>query len=192
MWIVDGYTTAATYPNSERVNLQSVTSDELTTSGAVVAQAREEINYIRNSVKATVDAYDGTVKLYEYDDKDPVLKAWNKAFGGNLIVPKAEIPQELTDHLRYPADLFKVQRDLLARYHVSEPNEFFSGQDYWEVPERAGRPGPGPEAAAVLPDDPDARPGRAEVPADVRGHATRPAEPGGDHLRRRTWTASPS
>ncbi len=140
-WIVDGYTTAATYPNSERVNLQSVTSDELTTSGAVVAQAREEINYIRNSVKATVDAYDGTVKLYEYDETDPVLKAWNKAFGGNLIVPKAEIPQELTDHLRYPADLFKVQRDLLSRYHVSEPNEFFSGQDYWEVPN--------------APDDPD-------------------------------------
>ncbi|MEV4537236.1 UPF0182 family protein [Asanoa sp. NPDC049518] len=141
VWIVDGYTTAATYPNSERVNLQSVTSDELTTSGAVVAQAREEINYIRNSVKATVDAYDGTVKLYEYDDKDPVLKAWNQAFGGHLIVPKTEIPQELSDHLRYPADLFKVQRDLLARYHVTEPNEFFSGQDYWEVPN--------------APDDPD-------------------------------------
>ena len=140
VWIVDGYTTAATYPNSERVNLQSATTDELTNIGTV-AQAREEINYIRNSVKATVDAYDGTVKLYEYDDKDPVLKAWNKAFGGNLIIPKAEIPQELSDHLRYPADLFKVQRDLMARYHVTEPNEFFSGQDYWEVPN--------------APDDPD-------------------------------------
>ncbi|GIF72831.1 UPF0182 protein [Asanoa siamensis] len=139
-WIVDGYTTSSTYPNSERVNLQSVTSDELTGQGTV-AQVREEINYIRNSVKATVDAYDGTVKLYQWDDQDPVLKAWNKAFGGNLITPKAEIPAELSAHLRYPADLFKVQRDLLARYHVSEPNEFFSGQDYWEVPN--------------APDDPD-------------------------------------
>ncbi|WP_203701604.1 UPF0182 family membrane protein [Asanoa iriomotensis] len=140
VWIVDGYTTASTYPNSERVNLQSATTDELTGTGTV-AQVREEINYIRNSVKATVDAYDGTVKLYQWDEQDPVLKAWNKAFGGNLVVPKAEIPQELTDHFRYPADLFKVQRDLLARYHVSEPNEFFSGQDYWEVPN--------------APDDPD-------------------------------------
>jgi len=140
VWIVDGYTTSATYPNSERVNLQSVTSDELTNVGTV-AQAREEINYIRNSVKATVDAYDGTVRLYEWDQQDPVLKAWNKAFGGHLIVPKADIPQELADHFRYPADLFKVQRDLLARYHVTEPNEFFSGQDYWEVPN--------------APDDPD-------------------------------------
>ena len=95
---------------------------------------------MRNSVKATVDAYDGTVTLYEFDDTDPVLKAWNKAFGGNLIKPKAEIPPELATHFRYPEDLFKVQRDLLAQFHVTEPNEFFSGQDFWQVPDDAGRP----------------------------------------------------
>ena len=89
--------------------------------------ARQNINYIRNSVKATVDAYDGTVTLYEFDENDPVLKAWNKAFGGNLVKPKAEIPPELAAHFRYPADLFKVQRDLLTQFHVTDPLEFYSG-----------------------------------------------------------------
>ncbi|MEV0727509.1 UPF0182 family protein [Polymorphospora sp. NPDC050346] len=132
-WIVDGYTTAATYPYAERINLQTETADELTGLGTF-ALARENVNYIRNSVKATVDAYDGTVRLYEFDEADPVLKAWNKAFGGDLITPKAEIPAELNQHFRYPADLFKVQRNLLAKFHVTDPSEFFSGQDFWEVP----------------------------------------------------------
>ncbi|MFD0967720.1 UPF0182 family membrane protein [Plantactinospora endophytica] len=132
-WIVDGYTTAATYPYAERVNLQQETADELTGLGTFEL-AREDVNYIRNSVKATVDAYDGTVTLYQFDDTDPVLKAWNKAFGGDLVKPKSEIPADLAAHFRYPADLFKVQRNLLAKFHVTDPSEFFSGQDFWEVP----------------------------------------------------------
>jgi uncharacterized protein len=86
-------------------------------------------------VKATVDAYDGTVKLYAFDDSDPILKAWNKAFGGKLIQPRSAIPAELQQHFRYPEDQFKVQRDLLAKFHVTKPNEFFSGQDFWQVPD---------------------------------------------------------
>ncbi|MFF0151429.1 UPF0182 family protein [Micromonospora sp. NPDC005203] len=132
-WIVDGYTTAATYPYAERVNLQTETTDELTNRGTFQL-ARENVNYMRNSVKATVDAYDGTVKLYEYDDTDPVLKAWNKAFGGDLIQPKADIPAALTEHLRYPADMFKVQRNLLTKFHVTNPGDFYSAQDFWQVP----------------------------------------------------------
>jgi uncharacterized membrane protein (UPF0182 family) len=132
-WIIDGYTTAATYPYAEQVNLQSETTDELTGRGTFQL-ARENVNYIRNSVKATVDAYDGTVKLYEFDNTDPVLKAWNQAFGGHLLVPKAQIPADLAAHFRYPADLFKVQRNLLARFHVTNPGDFFSGQDFWQVP----------------------------------------------------------
>ncbi|MEU4334511.1 UPF0182 family protein [Micromonospora lupini] len=132
-WIVDGYTTAATYPYAERVNLQTETTDELTNRGTFQL-ARENVNYMRNSVKATVDAYDGTVTLYEYDDTDPVLKAWNKAFGGDLIKPKADIPVELTEHLRYPADMFKVQRNLLTKFHVTNPGDFYSAQDFWQVP----------------------------------------------------------
>ncbi|WP_433649164.1 UPF0182 family protein [Micromonospora zamorensis] len=132
-WIVDGYTTAATYPYAEKVNLQTETTDELTNRGTFQL-AREDVNYMRNSVKATVDAYDGTVKLYEYDDTDPVLKAWNKAFGGDLVLPKADIPVELTEHLRYPADMFKVQRNLLTKFHVTNPGDFYSAQDFWQVP----------------------------------------------------------
>ncbi|MEV4707271.1 UPF0182 family protein [Actinoplanes sp. NPDC049316] len=132
-WILDGYTTAATYPYAQRINLQEETQDELTNRGTF-ALARDNVNYMRNSVKATVDAYDGTVTLYEFDDQDPVLKAWNKAFGGDLITPKAQIPASLEAHFRYPADLFKVQRNLLTRFHVTDPADFFTGNDFWAVP----------------------------------------------------------
>ncbi|MFC8616827.1 UPF0182 family protein [Micromonospora purpureochromogenes] len=132
-WIVDGYTTAATYPYAERVNLQTETADELTNRGTFQL-ARENVNYMRNSVKATVDAYDGTVRLYEFDETDPVLKAWNKAFGGDLVLPKNAIPAELAEHFRYPADMFKVQRNLLTKFHVTDPGDFYSGQDFWQVP----------------------------------------------------------
>ncbi|MFE0591786.1 UPF0182 family protein [Micromonospora echinospora] len=132
-WIVDAYTTSATYPYAERVNLQQETTDELTGRGTFQL-ARENVNYIRNSVKATVDAYDGTVRLYEFDDADPVLKAWNKAFGGDLVTPRSEIPEALAAHFRYPADLFKVQRNLLTKFHVTNPGDFYSGQDFWQVP----------------------------------------------------------
>jgi uncharacterized membrane protein (UPF0182 family) len=132
-WIIDGYTTAATYPYAEQVNLQAETTDELTNKGTFQL-ARENVNYIRNSVKATVDAYDGTVKLYQFDDNDPVLKAWNKAFGGKLVLPRSEISPQLMAHLRYPADLFKLQRNLLAKFHVTDPGVFYSGDDFWQVP----------------------------------------------------------
>jgi uncharacterized membrane protein (UPF0182 family) len=133
VWILDGYTTASTYPYSTRVDLKSATTDTQTGEGTF-AQQRQDINYLRNSVKATVDAYDGTVTLYSFDDEDPVLRTWNKAFGGKLVRPSSEIPKELQEHLRYPEDQFKVQRDLLSRFHVTAPNEFFSQQDFWQVP----------------------------------------------------------
>ncbi|WP_175440647.1 UPF0182 family membrane protein [Micromonospora yangpuensis] len=141
-WIIDGYTTSATYPYAERVNLQQETADELTGRGTFQL-ARENVNYIRNSVKATVDAYDGTVRLYEFDDNDPVLKAWNKAFGGDLVRPKSEIPAELSEHFRYPADLFKVQRNLLTKFHVTDPGDFYSAQDFWQVPSVPDNPDSG-------------------------------------------------
>ncbi|GAB2628492.1 UPF0182 protein [Paractinoplanes abujensis] len=139
VWILDGYTTSNSYPYSQKINLATETQDELTGQGQF-ALARDDVNYMRNSVKATVDAYDGTVKLYEFDDNDPVLKAWNKAFGGDLIIPKAETPQSLEDHFRYPQDLFKVQRNLLTRFHVTDPQAFFSGQDFWQVPNAPDSP----------------------------------------------------
>jgi uncharacterized protein len=139
VWILDGYTTAQTYPYSQKINLATETRDELTGTGSFPL-ARDDVNYMRNSVKATVDAYDGTVTLYQFDDQDPVLKAWNKAFGGNLIQPKSKIPAELTEHFRYPADMFKVQRNLLTKFHVTNAQTFFNGDDFWQVPNAPDAP----------------------------------------------------
>ncbi|MEV6347841.1 UPF0182 family protein [Actinoplanes sp. NPDC051851] len=139
VWILDGYTTSQSYPYSQKINLQTETKDESTGQGSF-ALARDDVNYMRNSVKATVDAYDGTVKLYEFDDQDPVLKAWNQAFGGDLVIPKAEIPASLAAHFRYPADMFKVQRNLLTKFHVTDPQTFFNGDDFWQVPNAPDSP----------------------------------------------------
>lgn len=139
-WIVDAYTTAESFPYSQQVDLQSATTDAQVGEGTVAQLAQNEISYIRNSVKATVDAYDGTVTLYEFDETDPVLQAWNAAFGGDLVVPKEETPEALVPHFRYPQDLFKVQRDLLRRFYVQNPGEFFAGTDFWEVPNTPAEP----------------------------------------------------
>ncbi|MGI5480795.1 UPF0182 family membrane protein [Streptomyces lavendofoliae] len=135
-WIVDAYTTTNGYPYASRTTLGDTTTDSLTAGNqtrAVVAQ-QNQVNYIRNSVKATVDAYDGTVKLYEWDTKDPVLKTWMKAFPGT-VEPKSAIKADLREHLRYPQDMFKVQRELLTRYHVQDAAQFYSGSDAWQVPD---------------------------------------------------------
>ncbi|QKW11131.1 UPF0182 family protein [Streptomyces sp. NA04227] len=135
-WIVDAYTTTNGYPYASRTTLGDTTADSLTSANnqrAVVAQ-QNQVNYIRNSVKATVDAYDGKVKLYQWDTKDPVLKTWMKAFP-DTVEPRSEISQALMDHLRYPQDLFKVQRELLTRYHVKDAETFLSGSEAWQVPE---------------------------------------------------------
>ncbi|MFP3988049.1 UPF0182 family protein [Streptomyces sp. E11-3] len=134
-WIVDAYTTSNGYPYSSRTTLGDTTADSLTdddSQRAVLAQ-ENRVNYIRNSVKATVDAYDGTVSLYEWDEKDPVLKTWKKAFPGT-VKAKSEIPAELKEHLRYPQDMFKVQRELLSTYHVTSATQFYNASDVWQVP----------------------------------------------------------
>ncbi|SDD88801.1 UPF0182 family protein [Actinokineospora iranica] len=129
-WIVDGYTTLENYPYAQRTPLGEATTDSL---AGVVRQENRTISYIRNSVKATVDAYDGSVKLYEIDEEDPVLKAWQGVFPGT-VKPKSEISKDLESHFRYPEDLFKVQRELLSKYHVSDAGEFFSQKSFWNVP----------------------------------------------------------
>jgi uncharacterized membrane protein (UPF0182 family) len=133
-WIIDGYTTSAGYPYSQTTSLGAATADALTAnSGAITPQGNQNINYIRNSVKATVDAYDGTVVLYQWDEKDPVLKTWMKAFP-NTVTPKSEMSKELLEHIRYPEDMFRVQRDVLSSYHVQTAGAFYGGQDFWRVP----------------------------------------------------------
>jgi uncharacterized membrane protein (UPF0182 family) len=133
-WIIDGYTTSAGYPYSQTTSLSTATTDALTAnSNSITAQTNKNINYIRNSVKATVDAYDGTVVLYQWDEKDPVLKTWMKAFP-NTVTPKSKMSAQLLEHIRYPEDLFRVQRDVLSSYHVKTSAAFYGGQDFWRVP----------------------------------------------------------
>ncbi len=141
VWVVDGYTTSDGYPYSQRVGFGAVTRDS---QGR--AQSQGQINYIRNSVKATVDAYDGTVTLYAWDETDPVLRTWSRVFPGT-VQPRSAIPPGLLPHLRYPEDLFKVQRELIASYHVTDPSAFFIGGDFWQVPAdpNAGRAGERPD-----------------------------------------------
>ncbi|WP_018658131.1 UPF0182 family protein [Actinomadura flavalba] len=140
-WIVDGYTTASGYPYSENTSLGDATRDTITdTRSAVARQANDNINYMRNSVKATVDAYDGTVKLYQWDTEDPVARTWMKVFK-NTVEPRNAIPKELEAHFRYPQDIFKVQRQILAKYHVTDPAAFYNGEGFWDVPEDPGAQG---------------------------------------------------
>jgi uncharacterized protein len=129
-WILDGYTTLDNYPYAQRTVLGKATTDSLT---GVSRLPDEEISYIRNSVKATVDAYDGTVTLYAMDENDPVLRTWMDIFPGT-VQPNSAISNELRQHFRYPEDLFKVQREMLARYHVNNPSVFFTNDDFWNVP----------------------------------------------------------
>ncbi|MEV6880026.1 UPF0182 family protein [Amycolatopsis sp. NPDC051128] len=131
VWIVDGYTTLNNFPYAQQTQLGTATNDSL---NGVARQANSSINYIRNSVKATVDAFNGTVNLYSIDDKEPVLNAWEKVFPG-LVKPSSEISPDLRSHFRYPEDLFKIQRELLSRYHVNNPQEFYSQQAFWSVPQ---------------------------------------------------------
>ncbi|WP_220187711.1 UPF0182 family protein, partial [Pseudonocardia pini] len=131
-WIVDGYTTLQHYPYAEQVPLGDTTQDsQVGLQGQRLPN--ESISYLRNSVKATVDAYDGTVSLYAFDESDPVLQTWMKAFP-DTVKPAADISDSLRAHFRYPEDQFKVQRELLTRYHVDNPAEFFSTVSFWDVP----------------------------------------------------------
>lgn len=134
VWIVDGYTTSNSYPYSEHRSLREATADTLTNGDSQAALPTDQVNYMRNSVKAVVDAYDGSVKLYQWDTKDPVLKTWMKVFP-NVVEPKSEISNGLLEHLRYPVDLFKVQRDVLQRYHVTDAQTFYEDGERWKVPE---------------------------------------------------------
>jgi len=132
VWIVDGYTTTDGFPYAARTSLSQATNDTLAQRRSRRVQG--EVNYIRNSVKATVDAYTGAVHLYQWGPPDPVLETWMKAFPG-VVQPESTIPTDLRAHLRYPEDLFKVQRTLLAKYHISDPHAFYAGTDYWKVPD---------------------------------------------------------
>jgi uncharacterized membrane protein (UPF0182 family) len=129
-YVRDGYTTSANYPYAQRIDLaDAARRNELGSRGI------EGIgNYLRNSVKAVVDAYTGEVTLYAYDDQDPILKAWRKAFP-DLFADKSEVSDSLKRHLRYPEDLFSIQTWIYASYHIGDPDEFYAKEDFWALPD---------------------------------------------------------
>ncbi len=125
-WVLDGYTTTSMYPNSQA-------SDS---SGGLGSG----FNYVRNSVKVTVDAYSGKITYYVIDEEDPIIQAYEKAFP-ELFTPGGKLTPELRAHLRYPEDLFTVQTDKYAAYHMTDATTFFNKTDLWEV---SPDPGSGP------------------------------------------------
>ena len=138
-WVVDGYTTSDKYPYSAVQQLSSAIADTYTPEPQL---ALDNINYIRNSVKATVDAYSGKVTLYAWDDKDPILKTWEKIFPAT-VKPVSEMSAQLMSHVRYPSDLFKVQREILGTYHVTDSDTFYSSTDAWITPNDPTKPAAG-------------------------------------------------
>ncbi|MDR7186499.1 MULTISPECIES: UPF0182 family protein [Microbacterium] len=130
VWIIDGYTLSANYPYSSTVSLTSAISDS---SNPAPRFALDDINYIRNSVKATVDAYDGSVTLYAWDESDPVLESWQKVYP-STIKPISDMSADLISHVRYPTDLFKVQRTILGVYHVDDARSFYQSDNRWQTP----------------------------------------------------------
>ncbi len=125
--LLDAYTTSSHFPYSERLN-----------SG---------VNYIRNSIKATVDCYDGTVDFYVFDDSDPIIRTWRRAFPG-LFKPASEMPATLREHIRYPEDFLSLQADVYSTYHMTDPMVFYNKEDRWAV---AREPGPSGDLHRMLP-----------------------------------------
>ncbi len=131
-WIVDGYTTSNEHPYARHV-------------------AREEfgsINYMRNAVKATVDAYDGSMKLYIFDNEDPIIRAWQAIFPG-LFQPASAMPADLRAHVRYPETLFRIQAEIYRTFHMRDPEQFYNNEDLWDVAKNVY--GQGGKAEAVTP-----------------------------------------
>ena len=128
VYVIDGYTTSNHYPNAQRADITGMPQG----SGL-----RDRFNYVRNSVKATVDAYDGTITIYKYGD-DPLLDAYEDAFP-KLFAPKSEIPPDIEAHFRYPLDLLRVQSAMWAKYHVDDPDAFHSALRWWTIASEPGR-----------------------------------------------------
>jgi len=118
-WIIDAYTTSDQFPYSKRMRISR----------------RKSINYIRNSVKIVVDAYNGTISYYISDKKDPMIQAYQKIFT-NLFKPIESMPKDLQKHIKYPSTIFDIQCKLLLRYHMTSPDIFYKNEDLWQLPKQ--------------------------------------------------------
>jgi uncharacterized membrane protein (UPF0182 family) len=157
LWVIDAYTVSDRYPYSQSY---SPTGNRIDDQSGL----HTRLNYVRNSVKATVDAYDGTVKFYVYDDltnQDPIVKAYRKAFP-KLFTDRSQMPAGLVEHLRYPEDLFRVQSDRFSAYHVTEPPTFYQNSQAWAVAQDPGSGALQTTPTTLQPQQP-AAPGRPAV-----------------------------
>lgn len=125
LWFLDGYTVSDRFPYSEPV--------------------RNLGNYIRNSVKAVVDAYDGTVKLYISDPTDPLIQTYSKIFPG-ILKPLEAMEPELRSHIRYPPGFLSIQAKMYSTYHMEDPQVFYNKEDLWAIPRTSGQGGTGDAA----------------------------------------------
>ena len=142
---------------------------------------RDDINYIRNSVKATVDAYDGTVTLYAWDDDRPGAARPGARPSPASVQPKCGLPRSCCEHFRYPEDLFKVQRKILLRATTcTDPDNFYNGQDFWSIPDDPTKRAVA-AAAAVLPDAADARADAPTFSLTTTFAPQKPSDTGGVH-----------
>jgi len=139
LWVIDAFTTTSRYPYAQQAN-----TDNLTYGSGL----KHSFNYVRNSVKAVVDAYDGSVTLYVVDSKDPIVNAWSASFPG-LFTSGDEVPDALRAHFRYPEDLFRVQTNLYGRYQFTDTDQFFNRDSAWSVAQAAQRE---PEVAVTAGD----------------------------------------
>jgi uncharacterized membrane protein (UPF0182 family) len=127
-YVIDGYATTNLYPYAQEASTNQLGVD---------AGLRHSFNYVRNSVKGVVDAYDGTVTLYVIDPDDPITRAYREAFP-DLFADASEMPDEVRDHLRYPDELFKVQTTMWGRYHITDPAVWYNETEAWEVAQDPG------------------------------------------------------
>ena len=127
-WLQDAYTTTSNYPYAQKANTERVPGS----SGLAGS-----FNYARNSVKALTDAYNGTVTFYVVDNKDPVIKAYQKAFP-KLFTDGSQMSPELRSHLRYPEDMFRVQTNMFGLYHITDPAAFYNKSDAWDISQDPG------------------------------------------------------
>jgi uncharacterized membrane protein (UPF0182 family) len=139
-YVLDAYTTSAAFPDANTFDPGS----DATKNGL----AGDPFNYVRNSVKVVMNAYDGTMKFYVADPNDPIIQAWQGVFP-NLFTPIGQMPADLQAHIRYPTDLFDAQTAQFAKYHVTDPGVFYQNNDVWEVPLTSDSSGSGPQQLAL-------------------------------------------
>jgi uncharacterized membrane protein (UPF0182 family) len=152
LWIVDAYTTTNRYPYAQR------TSTDRLPAGSGLRGV--PFNYVRNSVKVVVDAYDGTLTFYVVDEKDPIARAYRRAFPA--LFSTTPVPDQIRDHLRYPEDLFRVQSTAYGRYHIQDPSDFYGAADAWDVAQDPGS-GRATTGGTTATTDLRGRPGPAQV-----------------------------